>query len=702
MLIPSFKLQLNNPILKGLADVGKYDGEHPSLTCATMAGKIFFHTPHEKDANNEVKFLNINRKISALTCGRLATKHGRDLLFVGAQTTLLAYDVQENCDLFFKDAPDGANAILVGRIGDLEQPLALVGGNCSIQGYGQEGNEEFWTVTGDNVSTMAFCDVDEDGQLELLVGSDDFEIRVFRNEEVISETTETEQIVALAPMRRTTFAYALANGTIGVYDKPGSRKWRVKSKHEVCALLGFDLDGDGMPEVISGWGNGKLEVRSDTTGELIYKDYMVGAVSAILSADYRNDGHTELLVCSADGEVRAYLPAGEELSNMGGGGMDGGGHVEEETLRELNQRKQEMEFELRQYAETARKHKSGERQAGLVAPDTRVSIEFETNKQDRCVCLILRSSNDALIKAAVVFAERVFDGESFVVHAKDPATELRVPLRPPKDVAAMLTIKALAGGRTTPAYHVFELSFQLPKFAMYVVMEGGAHVAPNAGVSFQLRERASRVHVWLKETFNVQLQGAEDALSVGFNSLRDGRALWLRLTPDNGSTMQILTDDMELAGEVLQDLCAHLQITELESVAEFPQEMESFRAVLLRVDDFNAARIKMTAEMADTSQLAKTLVIRAEDARILEDVKAMRGAYSQLYTLNAELLGEYNKRANNHEQLLLALKEVNHMIQKAARLRVGAPKTRVVSACRAAIKANNIHSLFKIIKTGTE
>ena len=143
-------------------------------------------------------------------------------------------------------------------------------------------------------------------------------------------------------------------------------------------------------------------------------------------------------------------------------------------------------------------------------------------------------------------------------------------------------------------------------------------------------------------------------------------------------------------------------ISELESSAEFPTEMEAFRAVLLQVDDYNAARIKMTAEMADTSQLAKTLVIKAEDARILEDIKSMRRAYSELYSLNAGLLGEYNKRANNHEQLLAALKEVNHMIQKAARLRVGAPKSRIVSACRAAIKANNIHSLFKIIKTDAE
>jgi len=65
--------------------VGKFDGEHPSLTCATNAGKIFFHTPHEKKPQDQVRFLNINRKISSLTCGTLDASLGRDVLFVGAQ-----------------------------------------------------------------------------------------------------------------------------------------------------------------------------------------------------------------------------------------------------------------------------------------------------------------------------------------------------------------------------------------------------------------------------------------------------------------------------------------------------------------------------------------------------------------------------------------------------------------------------------------
>lgn len=42
---------------------------------------------------------------------------------------------------------DGANAIVTGKLGSFENPLAIVGGNCSIQGFDFEGNDEFWTVS---------------------------------------------------------------------------------------------------------------------------------------------------------------------------------------------------------------------------------------------------------------------------------------------------------------------------------------------------------------------------------------------------------------------------------------------------------------------------------------------------------------------------------------------------------------------------
>lgn len=53
-------------------------------------------------------------------------------------------------------------------------------------------------------------------------------------------------------------------------------------------------------------------------------------------------------------------------------------------------------------------------------------------RKDACLYLTLQSSNEARIKAAVVFGERVFEGESLAVHERDPTGQLRVPLRPPK------------------------------------------------------------------------------------------------------------------------------------------------------------------------------------------------------------------------------------------------------------------------------
>lgn len=311
------------------------DGLSPCLTCATNAGRVFIHSPHERDqfTNAEIQHLNINRKITAMAAGVLDPKSDKEALLVGAQTTLLAYDIRNNADLFYKDVPDGVNAMKVGTVNAYEHPLAVVGGNCSIQGFDHEGSEQFWTVTGDNVACLEFCDVDSDGRMEMLVGSEDFEIRIFRSDEVVSEVTETAAVVGLAALRGTRYGYALANGTIGVYDRD-QRVWRVKSKHTVSAIAGFDLDGDGEPELISGWTQGRLEVRSDRTGDVVFKDSLGQPVAAIVKADYRKDGNEQVIVCGAGGEVRAYVAAEGELQ---GNLMDGDADLEQ--LHALTEKK---------------------------------------------------------------------------------------------------------------------------------------------------------------------------------------------------------------------------------------------------------------------------------------------------------------------------------------------------------------------------
>lgn len=670
---------------------------------------MFIHAPHERgdlavqqpsaDAAKNVKYLNINRTVTALASGPLNPKSDCDVLLVGTQTNLLAYDVEQNKDLFYREVPDGINSMAFGKVGSIEDNLAIVGGNCSIQGFDAEGNELFWTVTGDNVTALGLIDIDEDKQNELLVGSEDYEIRIFQNEEVISETTETDRILALSPLYGTRFGYALANGTIGVYDR-ASRIWRFKSKHSVVCINGHDLDGDGVPELISGWQNGKMEVRSDRNGEIVFRDAFSSAVSAIVIADYRMDGREEVICCAHSGDVRGYLATNAEAKVLDSG-SDATNAVSDETLKQLLQMKQDLSFQIAKYEENIEKSKKGEQDSALIAQSTVVNCHLRPNSGKGCVELVIHANNNTVIKAAIITAEFLFgSNESCIVYSSDPTETIVASFAPEKDVSTELHIQALVGHKMSDYYHVFELDFRLPKFSMYIPVKDFPK-EPEASVRFCISERVNRVMMWMENSFNLmRKQERQTVLDTRFVSLRNGLMLAVHMSPENGGQVTIRVNNMEVAGEIIQDLCSFLTITELESVADFPQEFEDFKKVLMKVDEYNAVRLKLTAEMADSSQLVKALVIKAEDARILNDMKLMKRMYASLYEVNRELIGEYIKRANNHNELLSALKEVNAMIQKAARLRIGTAKTKVITECRNSIKSNNIHSLFKIIRLG--
>ena len=78
---------------------------------------------------------------------------------------------------------------------------------------------------------------------------------------------------------------------------------------------------------------------------------------------------------------------------------------------------------------------------------------------------------------------------------------------------------------------------------------------------------------------------------------------------------------MSVVGDVIQDLCRSLSMSFLESVCEFQNDFNHFREILERVEKHKQLRERMTADMADMSHSIKSLVIRAEDSRILCDWK---------------------------------------------------------------------------------
>lgn len=78
--------------------------------------------------------------------------------------------------------------------------------------------------------------------------------------------------------------------------------WNRMPTPQICDHFRFDLDADGVPELITGWSSGKFEVRSQKSGDVVYKDSFSSSVASIVRADYRMDGNEEVICLSVDGE----------------------------------------------------------------------------------------------------------------------------------------------------------------------------------------------------------------------------------------------------------------------------------------------------------------------------------------------------------------------------------------------------------------
>ena len=180
-------------------------------------------------------------------------------------------------------------------------------------------------------------------------------------------------------------------------------------------------------------------------------------------------------------------------------------------------------------------------------------------------------------------------------------------------------------------------------------------------------------------------------------SLRDNQQCSFLLTEKD---LQLRTPSMELAAELIPALLSFLDIKEMNSTADFPEDMITLRQVLVTVNEYQSSRVQLTADMAEKSTLAKNFLFRAEDGRLLDEMDQMTNAYRELHALNRDLIQTYEVRCSNHTELLKCLKIVNQHIQRAAKLRAGKPKSEIVAGCRAAIKKNDVESLFGFIKNG--
>ena len=392
--------------------------------------------------------------------------------------------------------------------------------------------------------------------------------------------------------------------------------------------------------------------------------------------------------------------------------------VSRETLESLNARKQALLVELASYEKSSAALERAERGegggtavAGLIPPDTAVVSSLEMDASLGHGQLVVSTNNDTVVKGVVLRGAGAFEGPEesryFRFDEKNARREARVPILPPGDDACDVAVHVLvAASGASATYHVFDLDFRIPRFWGWVPLRADQVTRddiPSGSVSFAAAEGSVRVARWLDETFRCDAARAvrDDASDVrcAFLCLADGARVVFEQRAESG-TASVRADAMERAGTFVEAMCVGLGIQHLDSEADFPIEMEELRETLRVVDERNARRSKLAAETADTSNAVKALIVHAEDSRILRDMPAAIAAYGDLFDVNRELMVEHSKRAENHAELLKALKHVNQVILRASRLRYGAGAARVVKACRKAVKENNTQALFRIVGFG--
>ncbi|KAM7282205.1 hypothetical protein ISCGN_002355 [Ixodes scapularis] len=161
-----------------------------------------------------------------------------------------------------------------------------------------------------------------------------------------------------------------------------------------------------------------VDGRHVTTGEVVFRDSFPHGVAGIVQADYCGDGREELIVCSVNGEVRGYLPTTAELRQQI---VDA--TFEQDTVRELSQKKQMLQLEMRNYegqAKTASGTPKGttDQRYGTISAGTQLKTLLAINSGTADISphveVALKTNNETVIHAVMLFAEGIFSGESFV------------------------------------------------------------------------------------------------------------------------------------------------------------------------------------------------------------------------------------------------------------------------------------------------
>ena len=631
----------------------------------------------------------------------------------------MCYDLNSNKTLFDRDIMEGVYCMVYGQYSSYPEPICICGGSYNIIGIDINGEDKFWTVLGGNAVCLKLNDINNDGANELIVGTDDYTIRFYQNEDNINEINENTKIIELEYIGNTVLAYALENGTIGCY-KGNDRLWKKKEKGYVTSILVVDFNKDNFYEILCGWNTGKLQMLDTNQGRVLIETDLNKSIAKMFydnillgSSNNIYNKYNQLLVLTNNGEVYGFdYSLNERIIKNKFVAKD-----KKVLQKDLNkyesslQEKTELIKKLEDLAiKESNKSKINSPKDEIVLPkETNVNIDLQSNNEFKCADLIIESSENTIIKMVIIQSEQIYKGETMVKYPNKETNKVIIQIKTKKDMNINLHIKALVGkSYFLDDYQVFEFNKIIPKYCFYILLRDDISYKNDVvqGISFRFNERIERLILWLETFFNIPKKELEtyrpneDTYNIRFMSLRTDKILQISVKYEKESILEISTEEMELCGNIFQDMCTYFNITDLDTNINYKKIVNKYSENINRISELDQTRNQYNINMTEIIQLIKDLFVKAEDNRLLDNIKDFKDYFRKINVKNLELLDEYEKRTKAYEQLISDLKVVNEIIQIFSNLKAGKFKNEVVNQCRNCIRKKNYNLLLKILSTG--
>ena len=631
----------------------------------------------------------------------------------------MCYDLNQNKTLFDRDIMEGVYCMVYGQYSSYPEPICICGGSYNIIGIDINGEDKFWTVLGGNAICLKLNDINNDGANELIVGTDDYTIRFYQNEDNINEINENTKIIEVEYIDNTVLAYALENGTIGCY-KGNDRLWRKKEKGYVTSILVIDFNKDNYYEILCGWSTGKLQMLETSQGRILIETDLNKSIAKMFydnillgSSNNIYNKYNQLLVLTNNGEVYGFdYSLNERIIKNKFIAKD-----KKVLQKDLNkyesslQEKTELIKKLEDLAiKESNKSKINSPKDEIVLPkNTTVNIDLQSNNDFKCADLIIESSENTIIKMVLIQSEQIYKGETMVKYPNKETNKVIIQIKTKKDMNINLHIKALVGkSYFLDDYQVFEFNKIIPKYCFYILLRDDISYKNDVvqGISFRFNERIERLILWLETFFNIPKKELEtyrpneNTYNIRFMSLRTDKILQISVKNEKENILEISTEEMELCGNIFQDMCTYFNITDLDTNINYKKIVNKYSENINRISELDQTRNQYNINMTEIIQLIKDLFVKAEDNRLLDNIKDFKDYFRKINVKNLELLDEYEKRTKAYEQLISDLKVVNEIIQIFSNLKAGKYKNEVVNQCRNCIRKKNYNLLLKILSTG--